>query len=86
MLLRRFGIMIAGNISGFIITGMMMNFRGRFRLPKVYRYTYSNHIEGPLADVEVDKADIPELFRSVKKVDVSSEYFETADVTGGVDR
>ena len=54
---------------------------GRFRLPKVYRYTYSNHIEGPLADVEVDKADIPELFRSVKKVDVSSEYFETADVT-----
>ena len=54
---------------------------GRFRLPKVYRYTYSNHIEGPLADVEVDKDDIPELFRSVKKVDVSSEYFETADVT-----
>lgn len=29
----------------------------------------------------MDKADIPELFRSVKKVDVSSEYFETADVT-----
>lgn len=54
---------------------------GKFRLPKVYRHTYSNHIEGPLGDKEVDAGDIPALFCNFKKKDVSSEYFETADVT-----
>lgn len=53
---------------------------GEFRLPKVYRNTYSNHLEGPLADREVDRADIPELFCNMKKVDVSTEYFEAEDV------
>lgn len=54
---------------------------GKFRLPKIYRHTYSNHIEGPLGDKEVDAGDIPALFCNFKKKDVSSEYFETADVT-----
>ena len=54
---------------------------GRFRLPKVYRYTYSNHIEGPVADGKVSKEDIPPLFLNVKKKDVSAEYFEPHDVT-----
>lgn len=54
---------------------------GKFRLPKVYRYTYSNHIEGPVADREVERMDIPELFCNIKKKDVSAEYFETKDVT-----
>lgn len=54
---------------------------GKFRLPKVYRYTYSNHIGGPLADREVDRADIPTLFCNIKQKDVSAEYFETVDVT-----
>lgn len=54
---------------------------GKFRLPKVYRYTYSNHIEGPLADGEVDRADIPTLFCNIKQMDVSAEYFDAADVT-----
>ena len=54
---------------------------GKFRLPKVYRYTYSNHIEGPVSDCKVVKEDIPPLFRNIKKKDVSSEYFETHDVT-----
>lgn len=54
---------------------------GKFRLPKVYRHTYSTHIEGPLSDKEVDAGDIPPLFCNFKKKDVSSEYFETADVT-----
>lgn len=54
---------------------------GRFRLPKVYRYTYSNHIEGPVADGKVSKEDIPLLFLNVKKKDVSAEYFEPHDVT-----
>lgn len=53
---------------------------GKFRLPKVYRHTYSIHIEGPLSDKEVDAGDIPALFCNFKKKDVSSEYFETADV------
>lgn len=54
---------------------------GRFRLPKVYRYTYSSHIEGPVADDEVDREDIPPLFRYIKKKDVSAEYFDLHDVT-----
>ena len=54
---------------------------GRFRLPKVYRYTYSNHIEGPVADGGVPKEDIPPLFLNIKKKDVSDEYFEPHDVT-----
>lgn len=54
---------------------------GKFRLPKVYRHTYSNHIEGPPSDKEMDVRDIPALFCNFKKKDVSSEYFETADVT-----
>lgn len=54
---------------------------GKFRLPKVYRYTYTNHIEGPVADGRVSKEDIPPLFRNIKKKDVSSEYFEPHDVT-----
>lgn len=53
---------------------------GRFRLPKVYRYTYSNHPEGPVTDRKVNREDIPPLFRNIKKKDVSHEYFETHDV------
>ena len=54
---------------------------GKFRLPKVYRYTYSNHMDGPVADGKVSGEDIPPLFRNVKKKDVSAEYFEPHDVT-----
>ena len=54
---------------------------GKFRLPKVYRYTYSNHIEGPVADGKVAREDIPPLFRNIKKKDVSAEYFDPHDVT-----
>ena len=54
---------------------------GKFRLPKVYRHTYSNHPEGPVEDPSVERTDIPALFRNVKKKDVSDEYFETQDVT-----
>lgn len=54
---------------------------GKFRLPKVYRHTYSNHIEGPLVDKEVNRKDIPKLFCNMKQTDVSDEYFETENVT-----
>lgn len=54
---------------------------GKFRLPKVYRYTYSNHPAGPVADKDMLWQDIPELFQNVKQKDVSEEYFETQDVT-----
>lgn len=52
---------------------------GKFRLPKVYRTTYSNHIEGPLLDCKLE--DIPKLFRKFKQIDVSADYFESVDVT-----
>lgn len=54
---------------------------GEFRLPKVYRHTYSHHLEGPLVDMEVSRSDIPKLFCNTKQIDVSDEYFETQDVT-----
>lgn len=54
---------------------------GKFRLPKVYRHSFKNYIEGPVADKRVNREDIPPLFRNIKKKDVSPEYFETADVT-----
>jgi hypothetical protein len=54
---------------------------GKFRLPKVFRYTYSNHFEGPLADIEMNMEDVPLLFRNFKMKDVSTDYFETTDVT-----
>lgn len=54
---------------------------GKFRLPKVYRLTYSNHVEGPIADERMELKDIPPLFRQFKKKDVSEEYFDTQDVT-----
>lgn len=53
---------------------------GKFRLPKVYRKTFSNHKEGPLTDKGIKQADIPSLFLNEKKKDVSSEYFETQNV------
>ena len=55
-------------------------FWGKFRLPKVYRYTYSNHVEGPVADGRMRREDIPPLFRNIKKKDVSREYFTVRDV------
>lgn len=56
------------------------SFWGKFRLPKVYRKTFSNHTEGPLSDKKVAREDIPPLFLNEKKTDVSSEYFETQDI------
>lgn len=53
---------------------------GRFRLPKVFRYTYRRYMEGPLADKDMILEDIPPLFRDMQKKDVSHEYFDTTDI------
>ena len=53
---------------------------GRFRLPKVYRVTYSNNLDGPILDKNVSQNDIPSLFKNSKMKDVSSAYFKTSDV------
>lgn len=53
---------------------------GKFRLPKVYRHTYKNYIEGPALDKRIHRNDIPPLFKNFKKKDVSSAYFETCNV------
>ena len=39
---------------------------GRFRLPKVYRVTYSNNLDGPILDKNVSQNDIPSLFKNSK--------------------
>lgn len=54
---------------------------GRFRLAKVYRESFKNYLEGPIADKKVYIDDIPLLFRNFKKKDVSHEYFDTTNVT-----
>lgn len=79
MLLKHSGMTTVGNINVFIITNHTIAF-GKFRLPKVYRKTFSNHTEGPLSDKKVAREDIPPLFLNEKKIDVSSEYFETQDI------
>lgn len=54
---------------------------GSFRLPKVFRHTYSDHPTAPAADKRVKSKDIPPLFKNYKKKDVSTEYFDTANLT-----
>jgi len=53
---------------------------GRFRLAKIYRYTYKNFFEGPAFDKRVKKEDVPVFFSNPKKKDVSQEYFDTVNV------
>ncbi len=53
---------------------------GKFRLPKVYRFSYGTFKNELIKDDRVSALDIPPLFRTDKIVDVSSEYFQTADV------
>lgn len=54
---------------------------GRFRLSKVFRRTYGAHVEDILKDSKMDIENIPELFRDIRKKDVSFEYFDTVNVT-----
>lgn len=54
---------------------------GRFRLAKVYRQSFKNFPEGPITDKRIYPDDIPQLFRNIKKKDVSHEYFDTVNVT-----
>lgn len=54
---------------------------GKIRLPKVFRHTFSTHMEGPISDKRLSTNNIPPLFRNVKKKDVSHEYFNAVDVT-----
>lgn len=53
---------------------------GKFRLPKVYRQTFAHNMIGPMIDSEINKADIPPLFRNPFIKDVSSQYFEAKDI------
>lgn len=54
---------------------------GKFRLPKVYRKTYSLHPSLPYMDRRVAKEDIPPLFLDQRKTDVSAEYFDTVNIS-----
>lgn len=53
----------------------------KFRLPKVYRQTFEYYIDGPIADKEENKENIPGLFKNIWFRDISPEYFQTTDVT-----
>lgn len=54
---------------------------GKFQLAKVYRRTFSRHIEGPASDCRMAREDIPPLFLDERKKDVSTEYFDAREVT-----
>lgn len=54
-------------------------YRGKFRLPKVYRLTFETHLEGPMGDDDVKIKDIPPLLRNPFITDVSSQYFHSID-------
>lgn len=56
------------------------NGHGELRAAKIYRKTYSTHFESTLLKKGIPMEDIPPLFCNFKMRDVSSEYFETADV------
>lgn len=53
---------------------------GELRAAKIYRKTYSTHLESTLLGKGIPMDDIPPLFRNFKIRDVSADYFETADI------
>ncbi len=53
---------------------------GKFRLPKVFRHTYTTHNDGPFSDRRVPRSNIPAVFCNIKREDVSEEYFDAVDV------
>lgn len=53
---------------------------GKVRLPKVFRKTFAIQLNGPLADKDVTREDIPIYFRNPFLQDVSNQYFDTTDV------
>lgn len=53
---------------------------GKFRLPKVFRYTYSTNLDNPFLAGGIELQDIPPIFRSTKYKDVSSQYFDVYNV------
>lgn len=54
---------------------------GKYRLAKIYRHTYSTNRELEALASSVKREEIPALFLNSKIKDVSSAYFNTADVT-----
>ena len=58
---------------------------GRFRLPKVFRETFSVNATDILLDERIGREDIPPLFRNVYAKDVSHQYFDTTNVTLKID-
>lgn len=57
------------------------NAQGKYRIPKVYRRTFSTHLDGLLADKRIKLENIPSTFLELKRIDVSDQYFKTVDVT-----
>ncbi len=54
---------------------------GEFRLPKVFRETYSINLLDINKDSEVEQKNIPLLFKRYNYIDVSEQYFEPTDIS-----
>lgn len=54
---------------------------GKFRLPKVFRKSFEYYLDGPMINKSENKNNIPPLFKNPWIRDVSSEYFQTSDIT-----
>lgn len=59
---------------------------GKFRLAKVFRYSFSSAAEGPAMDNNEKPENIPPFFCNDKQKDVSEEYFATSDVEVKLDK
>lgn len=59
---------------------------GKYRLPKVYRYSYHVPQEGPVFDRRVASDHIPDLFYKLHFEDVSHQYFAVSDVKIRLDK
>ncbi len=53
---------------------------GKFRIAKIYRYTYRAHTDGPGFDKEMNPQNVPPEFFEAERMDVSQQYFLTTDV------
>ncbi len=74
------------NIYNNIAEDGFVEWWGKFRLPKVYRYTYEIQLNDILKIKTMKKEDIPPLFRSANIKDVSEEYFDVVDVIVDIER
>ncbi len=73
------------NLKGFYNNESWDRKYGEFRLPKVFRETYSINRLDIAKDIEVKPENIPLMFKRYDYIDVSEQYFEPTDISVTID-